>query len=457
MTHDPSDTDEPTDATAKDATAKDTASKDTATTGAAAASDVPPVPTDRVVDIATDLLAIDTQNPPGDVRAAIEYVESLFSAAGFDTERVATDPAKPNLIATLPGESDRTLLYNGHADTVPFDRKMWNRDPLGERDGDRVYGRGATDMKGPLAAMLAAGEALAAADRAPPVSIAFAVVSDEETGGAAGVDTLVERGALDRLAPDGCVIGETTCSRGRHSVTVADRGSIWLTLRASGTAAHGSRPSLGDNAIDRLWEATSLIRSRLSAREFRLDATLRPIVEESVSFYEPTLGADAARDLFEHPTVNLGTIEGGDAVNTVPDSATARLDIRLTAGVDTADVLADIRECLADFPAVSVADASWSVGSYEQVESPLVKAVTRTAEGVAGDRIHRRSATGGGDAKTFRHAGVSTVEFGFGTDTVHAVDEYTTVEALRRNAAVYARLPTAWDALFSEPQERSER
>jgi len=135
-------------------------------------------------------------------------------------------------------------------------------------------------------------------------------------------------------------------------------------------------------------------------------------------------------------------------VNTVPDSATARLDVRLTAGVDTADVLADIRECLADFPTVSVADASWSVGSYEPVESPLAEAVTRTAGDVARDRIYRRSATGGGDAKTLRHAGVPSVEFGFGTDTVHAVDEYTTVEALRRNAAVYAHLPAAWDAEF---------
>lgn len=411
--------------------------------------------TERVVEIATDLIAIDTQNPPGDVREIAEYVDDFLAGLGFRTERVATDPAKPNVLATLPGAGDRTLLYNGHVDTVPFDANAWTRDPLGERDDDRLYGRGATDMKGPLAAMLAAAEALVAADGDPPVSLAFAIVSDEETGGAAGVDTLVESGALDRLAPDACVIGETTCSRGHHSVTVADRGSIWLTLRATGTAAHGSRPSLGDNAIDRLWEAVSLLRSRLPARELRLDETIRPIVEESAEYYEPTLGADAARDLFEHPTVNLGTIEGGDAINTVPDAATARLDARFTAGVQTADVLADVRDCLAEFPAVSIADVSWSVGSHEPVDSPLVEAVTATAADVSGDRIFRRSATGGGDAKTFRHAGVPTVEFGFGTDTVHAVDEYTTTEALSRNAAVYARLPAIWAATLSDPT-RSE-
>ncbi|MFW5916827.1 MAG: M20 family metallopeptidase [Halorubrum sp.] len=404
----------------------------------------PSVSTERVVEIATDLVGFDTQNPPGDVRDIAGYVDDLLRTAGFDTERVATDPAKPNVLATLPGGTDRTLLYNGHVDTVSFDAGAWTRDPLGERDDDRLYGRGATDMKGPLAAMLGAAEALAAAEDDPPVSLAFAIVSDEETGGDAGVDTLVESDALDRIAPEACVIGETTCSRGRHSVTVADRGSIWLTLRAEGRAAHGSRPMLGDNAIDRLWDAVSLLRSRLSARELDLDATLRSIVEESVEYYEPTLGADAARDLFEHPTVNLGTIRGGEAINTVPDAATARLDVRLTAGVETADVLADIRGCLDDFPAVSVADVSWSVGSHEPVGSPLVEAVATTAGDVSGDRIYRRSATGGGDAKTFRHAGVPTVEFGFGTDTVHAVDEYTTTEALSANAAVYAGLPAAF-------------
>jgi len=113
---------------------------------------------------------------------------------------------------------------------------------------------------------------------------------------------------------------------------------------------------------------------------------------------------------------------------------------------DTAVILADIGDCLDDHPAVSIADVSRSVGSYESVDSPLVRAVTETAAEVADDRIYRRSATGGGDAKTFRQAGIPAVEFAFGTDTVHAVDEYTTLQALEWNAAVYERLP----AVFAE-------
>jgi len=407
---------------------------------------VPPSPTahlsgERVVDIAGDLLGVDSQNPPGDTRELAALVESFLDDLGLATERVAVDPAKPNLLATIPGERDRTLLFNGHLDTVPFDVDEWTHDPLGERDGDRLYGRGATDMKGPFAAMLHAAEAFVETDTTPPVDLAFAFVSDEETGGGAGVGALLERGAVDA---DACVIGETTCAGGNHSVTVADRGSIWLTLRASGEAAHGSRPMLGANAIDRLWAAITAIRSRLPARALDLPAAMDAIVEESVAYYEPTMGAETARTLFEHPTVNLGTIAGGESINTVPGSATAELDIRLAAGVETPAVLADIRDCLDDYPHVAVADASWSVGTYEPPDSPLVEAVASLAADVTDERVYRRSATGGGDAKKFRNAGIPTVEFALGTDTVHAVDEYTTVDALAGTAEVYTRLPAAY-------------
>lgn len=399
--------------------------------------------TDRLVEIASHLLAIDTQNPPGDTRVFADWIERFFTDLSISTDRFATDPVKPNLVARLPGKSDRTILYNGHMDTVQYNESAWTYDPLGERVDDRLYGRGATDMKGPLAAMLYVAERFATADEPPPTNVVFAVVSDEETGGNAGVSALIDKGVFAERQPDACVIGETTCSGGHHSVTVADRGSIWLTLEAEGTAAHGSRPLDGDNAIDHLWDAVSMIRERLGERELPLSEELQAIVDESVEYYEPTLGRAAARTLFEHPTVNLGTIEGGEAVNTVPSAATAQLDIRLTAGVDTAAILTDIRACLDDHPAVGIGDVQWSVGTAEPIDSPVVKAVSETAERVANSRIYRRSATGGGDTKTFRNAGIPTVEFAFGTDTVHAVDEYTTLQALEWNATVYETLPAA--------------
>ncbi|NHX37728.1 MULTISPECIES: M20 family metallopeptidase [Halolamina] len=395
---------------------------------------------EALVELALDLLAVDTANPPGDTREVVDLVESWLEPLAVETERFAADPAKPNLLVTVPGERDRTLLFNGHLDTVPYDADEWSFDPGGERVDDRIYGRGATDMKGAVASMLMVLRAYAEGPT-PPVTLQFAFVSDEEVGGDAGLPALLDAGKLDA---DACVIGEPTCNEWRHSVTVADRGSIWLTLSASGTAAHGSRPVLGDNAIDRLYGAVETLRDRFGTVELDLDPAMAAIVDESVEYYAPTMGETTARDLFRYPSINLGVLDGGEAVNSVPQTASAEIDIRLTAGVDTSAILAEIRDCVADCEGITIADVSWSVGTAEPIDGPLVEAVASTAADVTGDRIYRRSATGGGDAKRLRNHDVPTVEFALGTDTVHAVDEYTTVDALLGNAAVYARLPAVW-------------
>ncbi|QKG94246.1 M20 family peptidase [Halorubrum sp. SS7] len=392
---------------------------------------------EALVSSAETLLSHDTANPPGHTAAPVSWIGSRLEAAGVEPELIAVDPEKPNLVATLPGTAERTLCFVGHLDTVPFDETEWSRDPLGERDGDRLYGRGATDMKGAVAAMVHVALAYAESDSAPPVDLRFAFVSDEETGGDAGLPSVRE--AIE-FAPDACVIGETTSRDSRCAVSIADRGAIWLTLEATGEAAHGSRPMLGINAIDRLTAAIDRLKREFGTRELDVDPEMEPIVEESVGFHEEELNAETVRDLFRYPTVNLGVIEGGSAVNAVPVSARAEIDIRLTATVETRDALGSIRRCLGGIEGISIADVSWSRGSYEPVDSPLVEASTAAAESVVEGQVYRRSATGGGDAKDLRHDGIPTVEFGFGTDTAHAVDEYTTVDALNRNAEAYARL-----------------
>jgi succinyl-diaminopimelate desuccinylase len=384
------------------------------------------------------LVGFETQNPPGGTVAVVDWLESTLADGGIDLDRIAVDPEKPNLLATLSGESDRTLCFNGHLDTVRFDESDWSYDPLGERVDDRIYGRGATDMKGAVAAMLQVTLAYDRTDTEPPVTLQFAFVSDEETGGDAGLTTLLETTAFD---PDACVVGETTSRAGRYSVSVADRGNIWLTIEASGTAAHGSRPMIGENAIDRLTDAIEQIRTDFGQRELSIDAAMHDVIEESVGFYRPEAGAEATRRLYRYPTVNLGIIEGGTAINTVPASACARVDIRVTAGVDTGDPLGSIRECLGGMDGIELTDISWTRGTYEPLDSPLVEASASAAESVVDDRVFRRSATGGGDAKVLRHDGVPTVEFGFGTQTAHGTDEYTTTEALVRNVTAYALLP----------------
>lgn len=392
----------------------------------------------ELVELTETLVGFDTQNPPGRTVDIIEWLETTLQEPALSVDRFQVDPEKPNLIATLPGVSERTLCFNGHVDTVPFDRGDWSYDPLGERDGDRIYGRGTTDMKGAVAAMVQVALAYARTGTEAPVTLQFAFVSDEETGGDAGLTTLLETTDFD---PDACVVGETTSRNGRYSVSVADRGNIWLTLEASGTAAHGSRPMIGENAIDRLTDAIDHLRADFGQTALSIDSAMEEIIEESVAFYEPEAGAEATRRLYRYPTINLGRIEGGTAINTVPASACARVDIRLTAGVDTGEVLGGIRTCLREKSGIEITDISWTRGSFEPVGSPIAEASARAGEYVVNEPVFQRSATGGGDAKVLRHSGIPTVEFGFGTQSAHGTDEYTTTEALARNVISYGTIP----------------
>ncbi|WP_229115685.1 M20 family metallopeptidase [Halapricum desulfuricans] len=389
------------------------------------------------------LLSFDTQNPPGETQTAIEWLRERVARLNVETEWVASDPEKPNLVVTLPGQSDRTLLYAGHLDTVPFDREAWSVDPLGEvRDG-RLYGRGATDMKGTVAVMLETLETFATADERPPITLQFAFVSDEETGGEAGIDAVLETDAIDAEA---AVVGETTCVGDNYSIAVADKGWIWLTLEASGRAAHGSRPMNGENAIDYLYSVIDSCRESVSSLELEYGEAVERIVAESHEYYGscPCGAGTHVEELFAHPTVNLGQLDGGNTVNSVPQTATAELDVRVTPGASTEDVLEHIRSCIDAREHVSIREVSWTEGTYVDPSAPIVEAVTDAAEGVLPERPLGRCATGGSDAKKLREAGVPAVECAVGSDTAHGVDEYVTVEDLERTAAWYERIPSVF-------------
>ena len=179
---------------------------------------------------------------------------------------------------------------------------------------------------------------------------------------------------------------------------------------------------IGESAIDRLTGAVGQLRNDFGQQELPVDSSMDGIIEESIDFYEPEAGTDSTRRLYRYPTINLGIIEGGTAINTVPASACARVDIRLTAGVDTREALGGIRNCLTGMDGIEITDISWTRGSYEPLESPIVEASSRAAEYVVDEQVFRRSATGGGDAEVLRHTGIPTVEFGFGTQTAHGTD-----------------------------------
>ncbi|MBX0325516.1 M20/M25/M40 family metallo-hydrolase [Halomicroarcula sp. F13] len=401
---------------------------------------------DRLVTTALDLLSIDTQNPPGETAAAVSYVEQKLESAGLVTRRLADDESE-GIVAWIEGHPKPELVFSGHLDTVPYTESEWSVDPLGERDGDIVYGRGASDMKGAVAGMLTAARSLATVDKNGSIPVGFAFVTDEETGGG---DAVLHGLDAFESPPSACVIGELSGTPDRPAVAVADKGSIWLTLSSTGEGAHGSRPMLGENVVDRLYATVDAFREELHAVRFDLHPDVQRILTQSVAYYSPLMGEDTAWDLFERPTVSLGTFEGGDNINSVPVTARATIDVRLTASVATKPILDRIRTFVEKQTGVTLSSVKWRDGTYESPDAPLVEAVQRAGRTVTGRKLLARSATGGGDAKTLRDRGISTVEFALGTETAHAVDERTTVDALAHTAEIYAALPAALEAVDGE-------
>jgi succinyl-diaminopimelate desuccinylase len=270
-----------------------------------------------VVELTRELVAIQTVNPPGEEEKAASLLAARLEAAGFSVQAHDFAPGRMSLVARW-GVSDRpSLCLTGHLDTVPLGKADWSVDPFsGETDGDRLFGRGTSDMKGGTAAIVVAAERVAALGGSPPAGLELVLCAGEETGceGAlalAGADGLLGRcGAV--------LVAEPTT----NYPCVAHKGVVWADAVARGKTSHGSMPELGENAVFKL------ARAVLALEDFTFDAPGHPLLSA--------------------PTVSVGTFSGGININSVPDHATAWIDVRTVPGLDGKTVLAALRERLGD-------------------------------------------------------------------------------------------------------------
>jgi succinyl-diaminopimelate desuccinylase len=188
---------------------------------------------------------------------------------------------------------------------VPLGEAEWTREPLGgEVDGDRLYGRGASDMKAGLAGIVTAAERLAALGTGDP-GLEVVLCAGEETG-CAGARRLVDSGALGDAGAG--LVAEPTS----NYPCVAHKGVVWLDASTSGRSAHGSMPHLGDNAVYKLARAVAALE------DFRFDGHEHPLLGSA--------------------TLSVGTIAGGVNINSVPDRAVAGIDVRPVPGLEGAEV-----------------------------------------------------------------------------------------------------------------------
>ena len=403
---------------------------------------------EELAAVTSRLVRIPTVNPPGVTTDLVASIDEYLRSRGVQTAVHELVPGKANLCATVPGRGKGKLIWLGHIDVVPPGKAdAWERDPFsGEVVGDRVYGRGTTDMKGGDAAAMVIAPMLNAIGDALGSTVEFWFTCDEEIGGGDGARRLAEAGYFKG---DACIIGDGWTGA-RPTVDIGCKGGMGTVLRATGTAGHASRPMGSDNAIDKLLAVIPYAR-RVGEHKLELPEDLYAVARDSGEDLVRNAGfagteAEMARNLFLYPSVALTLISGGVKTNVIPDEATATFDIRLTPGCDRENVRQRMLDLVAESGVEGVtaeirAGVLGSTGYYESPEHPVVKHLCRAVERVTGTAPALRLLSGGTDGISTHHiSGIPSVGFGAGSagGGAHGPNEFVKIADLVRAAKIYA-------------------
>jgi len=319
------------------------------------------------------LIRFDTTNPPGNEAECIGFVRGVLEDAGCETELYAKDPGRPNLVSRLRGAGKSPpLLIQGHVDVVTTSGQTWQRPPFGGELADgEVWGRGAIDMKGPMAMYISAFVRAARGEFEHPGDLILVVLADEENGGDFGAKFLVEdhahlfEGVRYALGEAGGV-SRTIAGKRFYPIQVAEKQICWLKATVRGPGGHGAMIQRGGTMarlgrmlsdLDRERmpiHVTPIVRRMIEmvAGELRRPKRdlvlqlLRPAVADRVL---PGLGENVRpiEGLLRN-TINATIVHGGEKVNVVPSQIDLELDGRLLPGFGPDDLIAEVRQLIGD-------------------------------------------------------------------------------------------------------------
>lgn len=370
---------------------------------------------ETVIGLARALIAVPSHTAAGELQAA-EVLENFFKVAGIATRRQSVDDVGANVIATLPGKSEQVaLLLNGHLDIVPPSAGMPYPPFEGVIRDNLLWGRGAVDMKGGLAAMACALAALHATGMPLDRSVVLSAVASEEQGNR-GTAALVREG----IGAQWAVVGEAT----GLDLVIAHKGVDRYRVIVEGRAAHESLPAHGKNAIV---AAAHIITA--------LDRNLFPKMKEQS---HPFLG---------HPTYNIGTIEGGISRNTVPDRCMFQIAKRWLPGDSPAAIRAELEEIIqaatGETPVSLIREPDMERVAHPPLElspdHPLPRTLAATVEGVAARAPALIGWPAFTDAALLQNAGVPALVFGPGDlNLAHSDRECVPLSEVIAAAVVYA-------------------
>lgn len=368
--------------------------------------------------ILEDLIGIQSVNPffgedaKGE-REVADYVETRCREAGLEVSRQRVFPSRENVVAELRvGKPEATLLFEAHMDTVSLGSM---EDPLVPRYSDgRLYGRGACDTKGSLAAMMHAVEECAKAPEELSCDVVLCASVDEERA-YRGVLALVD----SDITAAGAVVGEPTGSR----IVVTHKGCVRFLLETRGKAAHSSVPHEGDSAIYQMVEVLDFLR-----RE----------VEPGLPVSEHPLSGPA--------TMVVGAIRGGTQINIVPERCEIEVDRRVVPGEDPRRVLEDLKGTLRRRFEGSGVDLrlqelilDWPLDTPP--DSTVVRAAQNAAARLGLDGTPRGVSYGSDASKLQQLGGIPSIVFGPGSIAqAHSREEWVPTEEVGRAAEFYAEM-----------------
>jgi len=363
------------------------------------------------------LLAFDTVNPPGQERACAQFLGKILEDGGFETNFFEFGDGRTNLVARITGVGDTPpICFTGHIDTIPLGAIPWTKDPLkGEIEGNRIYGRGASDMKGGVAAMVIAGLRIAELSKSR-ASMTLVITAGEETGCEGAYFLAAHESALGKAGA--IVVGEPTS----NFPVVGHKGALWIEARATGVAAHGSMPEKGENAIYKAADAVKKLQ------DFDFEAIPHPL-----------LGS---------PTLNIGTITGGININSVPDQALIGIDIRTIPGQNNKEVYEKLTSYLGqELEFNRLMDVE---GIATDPQDEWVQEVFDVMEPFIEERPAARGVTYFTDVSVLTPAfgNPPTIILGPGEPVMaHKTDEFCYISKIKEASAAYLEIARKWCGL----------
>lgn len=397
---------------------------------------------DQLLELCSQLIRFPSENPPGDSREISAFIIDYLKQAGIDTSIHPATDTMLNLVSTLgtgaEQPSGKNLIFCGHTDVVPAgDRSRWDFDPFsGDIVDGYLLGRGASDMKAGLAGLIYVTALLSKLGVPLKGDLSLLIVPDEETGGHLGVPWVLERGLISGTA---AVIAEPS---GPLNPTIGQKGSCWFEFTVEGTPGHGSlSPVVGDSAIVKAAKGIEALQ-RLWDIKVDIPDEVKEIIRISQDYVkEREQDGSIAYQVFDHVTVNIGTIQGGTKVNVVADRCTIQVDSRVPFGVDYRDVLDRARSLLLEAGIESEVkgfgfqgNANWT-SNEEPVVSDLVESICE----VSGEEAYGVLQWASSDARHFRTHNIPVLQYGPAElSTIHNFNEKAPVWQIIQCAKVYA-------------------